>query len=1053
MPVKQKRPEPGYTLGLDIGIASVGWCLVGTGRIIDLGVRAFDKAETEKGEPLNAERREKRLSRRRLRRRAIRLLRARRLFKREGLIPEATAECLNTPAEAGTAGSWELRAAGLDRKLEPDEWARALYHLIKHRGFRSNRKSEIADDEEAGKLTAAVQSTENLLRASGYRTAAELAVRDPAFAGHKRNKAGDYTHSFARGVLLEELKRLFACQREHGNPHAGTAFEDAVRALFETQRPALTKEGMQKLLGRCAFERNPPEFRAPKRCHSVERFVWLSKLNNLRILENGERRPLHSGERDAALRLPFERKSEKVTYKSLRAALKKACGFPDTARFAGLSYRQEAKNPEEATLMDCQGWHALRKAYENAGLQREWQRLAGDGGRLDAAGHALTVLKTDVEIGECLAANGFSEAEIQALLPIGFRDFIQLSLKALGKLLPHLEQGKRYDEAVREAYGDHSRPRTFEKSRLLPPIDKNEIRNPVVLRALNQARKVVNAIVREYGPPERVHIELARDLSRPWEERDKIRKAQERYRDAKEADIRRFEDEFGFKPRPKDQDLLKWRLYREQDGKCAYSLEPLSPSGDIAEIFRGNRTQIDHILPYSRSFDDSLNNKVLVLTRENQNKANRTPYEYLDGAGDTPNWRRFEGWVRSNGKFREAKRQRLLRKHFGESEAEEFRERNLNDTRYIARYFKNLVENHLQLAESGENQRCVVLSGQLTAFLRARWGLLKNRGESDLHHAMDAAVIAACSHGLVKRLSDWSRRGELEAVRGGYVDPATGEVFDRKILERLEASFPQPWSGFREDLLDRLSPNPRGSGVRPVLVSRAVKRRGGGEIHKAAIASRKAAAGKVKIKVPLQKLTLDKLANAVEPERNRALIAALRTRLAEFGGDAGKAFSVEFRKPSGAGKIAPVVRSIAIWETRLSGVHVRHGIAEMGEMIRVDVYKQGKRYHLVPRYAAKHYFTPVKPPDECAQFCFSLCKNDLMKIEFDHEVTIGYFVMYESDGRLTLRAHDQPRPDKKFFRRSVAGASSITKYHVDILGRYFKIKREERHELAQRDRR
>lgn len=1042
MNVKAALSQAPYRLGLDIGIASVGWCLLGENRIIALGVRAFDKAESEKGESLNAERREKRLMRRRLRRRAHRLLRARRLFKRQGLLAGHEPALFGTPP--GGLGPWELRATGLQRRLEPQEWARALYHLLKFRGFHSNRKSEAAEDEDTGKLLAGINGTQRLMEENGCRTPAELAARHADFASHKRNKAGGYGHTFARAALAGELALLFQAQRGFGNSHADAAFEDAVRQLFWAQRPPLTGEAMLKLMGHCTFE--PAEFRAPKHSHSAERFVWLSKLNNLYVMEDGTRRPLSDAEREAAQRLPFERNS--VSYKTLRTAMKKDCGFPDSARFAGLSYRAGAKDPEEAKLMEAKGWHALRQAYEKALLNREWQKLAIDTYRLDAAGYALTVLKTDEEIRAHLAGHGFSEAEIAILLPVSFKDFVRLSVKAIAKLLPYLEEGRRYDDAATAVYGDHRGHVNHQKTALLPPIDKGEIRNPVVFRAMNQARKVVNAIVRQYGQPLAVNIELARDLSRNWEERQKIKKGQEKFRDDKENDTQAFEQEFGYKPHPKNQDLQKWRLYREQDGKCAYSLFPLAPSGDVRRIFDPGQTQIDHILPYSRSFDDGQNNKVLVLARENQDKGNRTPYEYLDGANDSQRWLTFAAWVKANPKFREAKRQRLLRKHFDEREAKEFRERNLTDTRYIGRYCKNLVENHLQLAETDKDKKCVVLSGQLTAFLRARWGLLKNREDSDLHHALDAAVVAACSHGLVKRLSDYSRRGELDMVRAGYVDPQNGEVLDIQALRQLEARFPQPWEGFRGELLGRLAPQ----ADKPVLVSRAPKRRGVGEIHKATLASLKGPAGKVKVHIPLQKLTIAKLDNAVDAARNEKLINALRVRLSEFGGDAVKAFADEFRKPSAIGKTSPIVRSIAVWETQKSGAYIRNGVAELGEMLGVEVYRQNGGYHVWPLYAAKPgcYFTHIKPPDKSSEFCFTLHKNDLVKIEFGREAILGYFVMYESDGRMTLRAHDQPRPDKKFFRRSVAGATSISKYHVDVLGRIYKAQMEVRRGLAQR---
>lgn len=1089
--VKHTSQQPPYTLGLDIGIASVGWCLLQTDNLIDLGVRAFDKAESEKGESLNTTRREKRLMRRRLRRRAHRLLRARRLFKRAKLIPGDAPAHLNTPPHG--IGPWELRAAGLERRLNDDEWARALYHLLKFRGFHSNRKSAAAEDQEAGKLLAGVDATQRLMREQGYRTPAELATRHQSFAAHKRNKAGDYGHTFARAALDDELRQLFTAQRGFGNPHADDDFATEVNALFAAQRPPMTAQNMRKLMGLCTFENRKQgaprdEFRAPKRCHSAERFVWLSKLNNLYLMENGERRALTVGERNAVARLPFERNS--VSYKTLRTALKKAGDFPDHVRFAGLSYRNDHKDPEAAKLMEAGGWHTLRSAYEKAGLHSAWQQLALNEPRLDAVACVLTLLKTDREIHDTLAgktiddpdiaalfpraviatlsAAPFSEAEIDALLAVNFKDFIQLSLTALGKLLPHLQQGQRFDQAATTVYGDHRATADTTKTRLLPPIDKNDIRNPVVFRALNQARKVVNAIVRQYGPPAAVHIELARDLSRPWDERQDIKKAQEKYRDQKDEDIQRFVAEFGFKPHPKHQDLLKWRLYREQDGKCAYSLQAL----DLNRLFEVGYAEIDHALPYSRSYDDGVNNKVLVATAQNRDKGNRTPYEYLDGAGDSPRWRAFEGWVETNKKFREAKRQRLLRKHFDERAAKDFKDRNLTDTRYICRYFKKLMEQHLQLAETGDAERCVVLSGQLTAFLRARWGLLKNREESDLHHAMDAAVVAACSHGLVKRLSDYSRRGELDMVRAGYVDPANGDVLDLPALRQLEERFPVPWDGFREALLARLAPHAES----PVLVSRAPKRRNLGAAHQETIRSckRMTSEGVSSVKTPLTRLRLvdlPRLAGRDDP-RNQAFYALIEQRLRQHGGDGAKAFGPEqppLRKPCHHGEGA-VVRGVKLTETQKSGLPVRGGIADNERMIRVDVFTKSGKHYLVPVYVAdvvrgelpNRAMVAHKPEtewdemDETFEFLFSLYPNDFVVVrqKGQQQPLAGYFAGSDrASGNINLWVHDRCKSigkDGLIRGIGVKTALSVEKYHVDVLGRIFKAKQEVRHGLAQR---
>ena len=141
-----------YTLGLDIGIASVGWCLLGENRIIDLGVRAFDKAETAKeGDPLNLTRRMARLTRHRLAQRAWRLKKLTRELKRHGLIDSPR---FFQPENPATISPWQLRIQGLDRKLERDEWARVIYHLCKHRGFhwvnQAEKKKEAENAAEAG---------------------------------------------------------------------------------------------------------------------------------------------------------------------------------------------------------------------------------------------------------------------------------------------------------------------------------------------------------------------------------------------------------------------------------------------------------------------------------------------------------------------------------------------------------------------------------------------------------------------------------------------------------------------------------------------------------------------------------------------------------------------------------------------------------------------------------------------------------------------------------------------------------------------------------------
>ena len=1062
---------PAYTLGLDIGIASVGAALLGANRILALHVRTFDKAEKEpKGDPLNLTRRNARLTRRRIRRRAFRLKRLCRLFKRVGLINNPTPQAFALTS----ATPWELRAAGLDRRLSPKEWAAVLYHIVKHRGFQSNRKSEAASDEKAGEMLSGVSANQKRLEESGFRTIGEMAAHHPDYAEAKRNKGGDYRRTFARADLELELTRLFAAQREFGNPNAEPDFQSEIENLLLARRPTLSGENLLKMVGRCTFE--TAEFRAPKASHRAERFVWLGKLNNLKIQVSGETRALDEREHKLLRELPFEQ--AKVTFKQVRKRL----DLPEHARFNLVSTRNVKgdKDPEDATFFEAKHFHALRKAYESAGLKSLWQRDALDADRLDALAYAQTCYKDDRESTAWLGQRGIEPEIIDAVLTLSFDKFIHLSQKALIALLPYLEQGQRYDEAAVNAGYHHSQPEHTGARGYLPPPDKDQIRNPVVYRALNQARKLVNAIVREYGPPKAVHIELARDLNKPFDERKKIEKDQENFRSAKEQARTHFVELFGNEPN--GLDLLKRRLYEEQGGKCAYSLEAI----DLRRLCEPNYVEVDHALPYSRSYDDSQNNKVLVFTAENRNKGNRTPFEYLDGAHDSERWRRFESWVNSTAGLRQAKRMRLLRKHFGQQESSEFRDRNLNDTRYICRELKAMLETHLRWhPEADGAERCVVVAGQLTALLRGRWGLMKIRSNGELHHALDAAVIAAANRSLIKRMADYSRRKELGGLRGDFIDPETGEVLDLAALRQLEEHFPEPWPHFHRELKAYLSPNPARelealerytpemrAQIRPIRVSRAPTRRGLGSAHQETIRS----IGKngsllnqnqSAVKVPLSALTLKDLDNIVgagDP-RNAELMRILRERLEAFGGKGEKAFATPVYKPSAEGKTAPQIRSVKLLSTQKSGLFVRGGMANNGDMLRADIFTKGGEFYVVPVYVSDSAKTELPNKavlqgkaesewpvmDESFSFLFSLSPNDLVRVTSKGETREGYYSKLDrATGNISFWIHDRDRTlgaEGKIRGCGIKTATAVEKFHVDLLGRLHKVHQETRQSL------
>jgi CRISPR-associated endonuclease Csn1 len=964
-----------------------------------------------------------------------------------------------------TDSTWQLRVAALDRALTKEEFARVIYHICKRRGFYWISKAE-SDKKENGEVKKSLSRNEELMRSKDYRTAAETILRESPQA--QRNKDKDYNKSLPRVLLAQELQTIFEKQRSFGLSVASVELEKAIlgegdrkSGLFWAQKPVLSGEELLKMLGKCTFEKT--EFRAPKNSYSAERHVLLTRINNLRIVVDGRSRELNDDERKIAIAKVYGYANAQMTYKQLRDALVKAKTTNDFS-FVGVK-------DEDEKLIKLPAFAALKKA-----LKDRFEAVAGDPNKFDAIATVLSIYKEDDEKREQLNKLGLDEEALEALAPISFSEFHSLSLKALRKILPHMELGDRYDQAVIKAgYKSHS-DLTLENQdeAHLPPIyigrdkngrllfnDKLDIpRNPVVLRAVNQARKVLSAVVKKYGRPRSVHIEMARDLSRPlkgyWTSngrhikgRDDILKEQTAYRATKEKELEDFKREYSDFSANKNS-FKKWRLYREQQCKCAYSLEDL----DIERVLSDDQyTQIDHIWPYSRSYDDSNNNKVLVKTKENQDKGDQTPFEYF--GRNSERWRKFEEYVKANPNFREAKRDRLLSDNFNER-AKEFSERNLNDTRYICRFFKNYVEQTYLRSNNSDVKRVVVLSGQLTAFLRARWGLVKARDESDRHHALDAAVIAACSHGMVKRLSDYARRKEL-----GHIDQDAGEIISQKVSEKLEKEFPTPYKRFREEIANK---------ARALFVSRAPQRRNGGAAHKETVYAKSAERGYVVQKIDLKDLKLSDLEHLVDPERNKSLYDAIRIRLERYGGNANKAFEEPLYKPSNDPLKAPIVRKVKTIK-KLSGIEVRSGIAKNDTMLRVDIFRKNNKFYLIPIYVW-HKAVGALPNkaiiqgkeesdwtlvDESFEFCLSLYPNDLARITTKSKVIFGYYSSTDrSNGRMTF--HTVDRSDKVdiegllvvkgAFRVAKGEIQAIEKFDVDCLGAIYPAKKESRRGLA-----
>ena len=1038
-----------YILGLDLGIASVGWAVVEINkkenplRLIDVGVRTFERAETQKGESLALSRRSARSARRLTQRRVARLKKAKRLLKSENILL-STDERL--PHQV-----WQLRVEGLDRKLKRQEWAAVLLHLIKHRGYLSQRKNESkSENKELGALLSGVASNHELLQQATYRTPAELAVKKfESEEGHIRNQQGAYTHTFSRLDLLAEMELLFSRQQHFGNPFASEKLLENLTALLMWQKPALSGEAILKMLGKCTFE---DEYKAAKNTYTAERFVWITKLNNLRIQENGLERVLNDNERLMLIEQPYEK--AKLTYAQVRSIL----NLSDDAIFKGVRYSGEDKKAIETktTLMEMKAYHQIRKVLEGNNLKAEWVALKANLTLLDEIGTAFSLYKTDEDISAYLAGK-LSQPVLNALLEnLSFDKFIQLSLKALYKLLPLMQQGLRYDEACTKIYGDHYSKKTEENHHFLPQIPADEIRNPVVLRTLTQARKVINGVVRLYGSPARIHIETGREVGKSYKDRHELKKRQEENRKQREKTISEIKTLFpNFSGEPKGKDILKMRLYYQQNAKCLYSGKPL----ELHRLFEQKYVEVDHALPLSRTWDDSFNNKVLVLANENQNKGNLTPFEWLDGKNNSERWRTFKALVETSA-FPYAKKQRILSQKLDEKG---FIERNLNDTRYVARFLCNFIADNMHL--TGEGKRKVFASnGQITALLRRRWGLAKSREDNDRHHALDAVLVACSTVSMQQKITRFVRFEEGNVFTGERVDRETGEI--------IPLYFPAPWELFREEveirifsdnpkleLENRLPDRPQANHefVQPLFVSRMPTRKMTGQGHMETVKSAKRLnEGISVIKMPLTKLKLKDLELMVNREREKDLYDALKARLEAFNDDPAKAFAEPFMKKGGA-----IVKSVRVEQVQKSGVlvHAGNGVADnaSGSIVRVDVFIKDRKYFLVPIYTwqvAKGILpnraviadtdeNEWEMMDENSTFQFSLHPNDLIRVKTKKDEFWGYFNrLNRHTGGINIRTHDLEKSKGKqgiFEGIGVKIALSFEKYQVDELGKNIRL--------------
>ena len=746
---------------------------------------------------------------------------------------------------------------------------------------------------------------------------------------------------------------------------------DEFETIWQTQslfHPELTEELKQQICSRVIFYQRPLksqkwlvsncEFEnrkvCPKSSPLFQEFRTLQVLNNVMIGIGKDKRFLSEEEREIILsELHYQ---EKMSAKDIVKLI-----APKSPKGTTLNYKEVEGNrtmsrllrtavdilelsghelPDTAKMKASELAEAVRTVFGGLGYATDWMQFdcnqkgealdqeplfrlwhliysyEGDNsntGDEKLVEHLTKLLNMPKEYAKLFAAIHFEE------------DYGSLSAKALQKILPFLQAGHIYSEACAYAGYRHSATSltreeldSRELKAHLEQLPKNSLRNPVVEKILNQMVNVVNGVIDEYGRPDEVRLEMARELKKSAAERDALSKAIANNTKEQELIKKKLQDDFGPEYGSRN-DIIRYRLWQElapNGYKALYSNKEIS----YEQIFSKD-IDIEHIIPQSRLFDDSFSNKTLEFRDVNIEKGNATALDYVAskyGEEGIADYKRRVEYLAQNG-MSSAKAKKLLM-----TEADipdDFIDRDLRDTQYIARKAQEMLR---QIARD-----VTATTGSITDRLREDWQLVdvmkelnwtkyENLGLTEIkqgrdgqrirhiegwtkrndhrHHAMDALTIAFTKHSYIQYLNHLNARHDKLS---------DAEGIERKELSRdndhhLRFNPPiVPLEQFRAEAKYHLEHILISIKAKNKVVTRNInKTRTKGKDHTVVQLTPRGQLHKETVCAQMQmpvnkvvsvgaKMTAETIAKVTNPTYRQALA----TRLAAFGGDAKKAFT------------------------------------------------------------------------------------------------------------------------------------------------------------------
>ena len=794
-------------LGLDIGIGSVGVGILNkvTGEIIHKNSRIFPAAQAEN----NVERRINRQGRRLTRRKKHRRVRLNHLFEESGLITDFTNVSINL-------NPYQLRVKGLTDELSNEELFIALKNMVKHRGISYLDDASDDGNSSVGDYAQIVKENSKQLET---KTPGQIQLERYQKYGQLR---GDFTveedgkkhrliNVFPTSAYRAEALRILQTQQEF-NPQITDEFINSYLQILTGKRKYYHGPGNEKsrtdygryrtsgetldnifgiLIGKCTFY--PEEYRAAKASYTAQEFNLLNDLNNLTVPTETKK-------------LSEEQKNQIITYVKNEKAMGPAKLFKYIAKLLACDvadikgYRINKSDKPEIHTFEAYRKMKTLETIDVEQMERE---------KLDKLAYVLTLNTEREGIQEAIehefADGTFSQEQIDELVQfrkanssIFGKGWHSFSVKLMMELIPELYETSEEQMTILTRLGKQKTTSSSNKTKYIDEKQlTEEIYNPVVAKSVRQAIKIVNAAIKEYGDFDNIVIEMARETNED-DEKKAIQKIQKANKDEKDAAMLKAANQYNGKAElphsvfhGHKQLATKIRLWHQQGERCLYTGKIIS----IHDLINNpNQFEIDHILPLSITFDDSLANKVLVYATANQEKGQRTPYQALDSMDDAWSFRELKAFVRESKTLSNKKKEYLLTEEdISKFDVrKKFIERNLVDTRYASRVVLNALQEHFRARKI--DTKVSVVRGQFTSQLRRHWGIDKTR-DTYHHHAVDALIIAASS-----QLNLWKKQKNtlVSYSEDQLLDIETGELISDD--EYKESVFKAPYQHFVDTL-------------------------------------------------------------------------------------------------------------------------------------------------------------------------------------------------------------------------------------------------------------